>query len=77
MRDLKITIGLLGIILFIAGAVVNFLIFLTYLKKKKDGIRNVAIYLKTNPDKKRTAKIGSYIGTIGFWLMIAAMYIKD
>ncbi len=74
MRYLKIAIGLLGIILFILTAVIN---LLKYLSLKKNGVRNVRMYIKTNPAIARKLKIWGYVGTLGFWMMIIASYMND
>ena len=74
MKYLKITIGLLGIILFVITAIFS---LWTYVALKKEGVRNIKVYLKTNPVLARKAKILGYIGNAGFWLMVLACYIKD
>lgn len=74
MKHLKIIIGLSGIILFIMGAVVN---LIAYFKLKKQGVEYVFKYVKANPDKVKNAKLWGSIGSVGFWLMLAANYIND
>jgi fructose-specific phosphotransferase system IIC component len=74
MKYVKIIIGLSGIILFIAGAAIN---LTTCFKLKKQGVENVFKYVKANPDKVKNAKKWGSIGSIGFWLMVAANYIND
>jgi len=64
---------ILGFILFVAGAAISLLM---YIKYKKSGTKKAAIYLKANPDKKRTAKIAGAMSTIGFWLMMISIDIK-
>jgi hypothetical protein len=74
MKYLKIIIGLSGIILFIAAAAIN---LTTYFKLKKQGVEHVFKYAKANPDKVKDAKKWGTIGSVGFWLMLAANYIND
>jgi len=73
MRYLKITIGLLGIILFVLTAMIN---LRYYVNLKKNGVRNIRMDVKTNPDIARKAKMWGFIGNIGFWLMVLANYIN-
>jgi hypothetical protein len=74
MKYLKIIIGVSGVILFITGAVVN---LIAYFKLKKQGVEYVFKYVKANPDKVKNAKLWGSIGSVGFWLMLAANYIND
>ncbi|MES2265602.1 MAG: hypothetical protein V4520_02500 [Bacteroidota bacterium] len=74
MKNLKIIIGVLGIVLFIIGAVVN---LVAYFKLKKQGVELVFKYVKANPNKVKNAKKWGTISGIGFWLVLVAFYIKD
>jgi len=73
MKYLKIIMGVLGIVLFVTGAVVN---LVTYFKLRNQGVESVFKYAKANPDKVKYAKRWGSIGSIGFWLMFAAYCIN-
>lgn len=73
MKYLKIAMELSGLILFSVGAITSLLM---YAKYKRSGVKNAAIYLKTNPGKTRKAKIAGVLTTAGFWLMLTGSYIK-
>ena len=74
MKYLKITIKLLGIIIFLIGGVVNLAV---YVKLKKDGVESVFKYAKANPDKVKNAKKWSSIGSIGLLLVYASDFMND
>ncbi|WP_183577739.1 hypothetical protein HDF18_10765 [Mucilaginibacter sp. X5P1] len=74
MRYLKITLGLLGIILFVAGAIISLAV---YFNLKKQGVEHVFKYAKANPDKVKNAKRWSTIGSVGLMLVYAASFIND
>ncbi len=74
MFYLKITTGILGIILLVPVLIISLRIRANL---KNNGVRNIKSYVKTNPDLAKKTKVLGYIGSIGFWLLVIALYINS
>jgi hypothetical protein len=78
MKNLRVIIGLAGIILFIVGATLKVMAYIDYRKNTRSTLRNISAYNKINPDKKVITIIARYTALLGLVLMVIANnYIKD